>query len=226
MAEQGWAVAVVDRDAEGVDAVVAALAARGAAVLPVVADLTDPEAVRAAVDVVGDRLPPVQALVNNAGITDPTPFADTSVERWRRVFAVNVESQFHTTQAFLPGMVAQGCGRVVTVSSAAGQRGGGYFGGVHYSASKAAVLGMIKALAREYAGTGVTFNAVAPGSIATDITAGALTDERREAIIAATPVRRIGEAAEVAAVIAFLCSSEAAFVTGATYDVNGGSHIH
>jgi 2-hydroxycyclohexanecarboxyl-CoA dehydrogenase len=192
----------------------------------VAADLTDPAAVAAAARLVGRDLPEVHAVINNAGITDPGRFEETSLDRWRQVFSINVDSQFLVTQAFLPGMVERGSGRVVAVASAAGQRGGGYFGGVHYSASKAAVLGMVKALAREYAGTGVTFNAVAPGAIATDITAGALSDERRRAIEAATPVGRLGTAAEVAAVIAFLCSDEAAFVTGATYDVNGGSHIH
>lgn len=226
MAADGWAVAVLDRDDVGATAVATEIARAGGTALGITVELTDERAVSAAAREIGQALPPVAALVNNAGITDPGSFGSTSLHRWREVFAVNVESQFLVTQAFLPGMVQRGVGRVVSVSSAAGQRGGGYFGGVHYSASKAAVLGMIKALAREYAGSGVTFNSVAPGAIATDITAGAMSDARRREIEAVTPARRLGDAEEVAAVIGFLCSDDAAFITGATYDINGGSHIH
>ncbi len=226
MAEQGWAIAVVDRDRAGAIEAARAIHARGGTALPVVADLTDEASVSAAERAIRHELPPVGAVINNAGVTDPTRFSSTTLAAWKELFAANVESQFLVTRAFLPGLVDRGTGRVVAVASAAGQRGGGYFGGVHYSASKAALLGMMKSLAREYAGTGVTFNSVSPGAIDTDITAGAMSKQRRIEIEAATPIGRLGRSNEVAAVIAFLCCDEAAFITGATYDVNGGTHIH
>jgi len=226
LAQRGWGIAVLDIDRPGVSRTVAAIEASGGTAHAVPVDLTDAGSVEDAVLRISADLPPVGAVVNNAGITSPTAFLETTLDEWERIFAVNVRSQFLLTRALLPGMIARRFGRVVSVSSAAGQRGGGYFGGAQYSASKAAVLGLVRALAREFSGHGITFNSVAPGAIDTDITAGAMTAERLAAIKAATPVGRLGTAHEVASLIAFLCSDDAAFITGATYDVNGGSHIH
>jgi 2-hydroxycyclohexanecarboxyl-CoA dehydrogenase len=105
-------------------------------------------------------------------------------------------------------------------------RGGGVFGGSHYSAAKAAVLGLTRALAREVGPSGVTCNALAPGLIGTDITAGKLSPERQAQIVADVPVRRQGTVGEVASMIVYLCSEDAGYVTGATLDINGGSHIY
>ncbi|GLW51923.1 hypothetical protein Stsp02_75830 [Streptomyces sp. NBRC 14336] len=122
--------------------------------------------------------------------------------------------------------VALAFGRIVLLSSVSAERGGGVFGGVAYSAAKAALLGFARALARELGPSGVTVNSVAPGLIDTDITQGKLEERRKAAMIADVPVRRIGEVEDVADVIAFLARPESGYLTGVTYDVNGGSHMH
>ena len=193
--------------------------------IPIVCDVTDRGQVRSAVGCVQGELGRVDALVNNAGITAPTRLEEIEEPEWDRLFAVNVKGVFFATQAVLPLMRENGYGRVVTVSSASALRGGGIFGGAHYSATKAAVLGLAKAVAREMGPYGITSNAVAPGLIDTDITGDALSSEDKRAIASEIPTRRLGAAADVAAVIAFLCSEESAYVTGEVVDINGGSHI-
>src|SRR5919199_4910979 len=123
-------------------------------------------------------------------------------------------------------MAERGFGRVVFLSSVSAERGGGVFGGVAYSAAKAAELGFARALAREVGPHGLTVNSVAPGLIDTDITGGALEGERKAQLIAGVPVGRNGNVHDVADLIAFLCREESGYITGATYDVNGGSPIH
>ena len=175
---------------------------------------------------VQQSLPALGALVNNAGITSPTPFLQVSGQEWDTIFAVNVRGAYNVTRRVVPGMVERGFGRVVFLSSVSAERGGGVFGGVAYSAAKAAELGFARALAREVGPHGVTVNAVAPGLIDTDITGGALEGEREAHILAGVPVGRKGNVRDVADLIAFLCREESGYITGATYDVNGGSHIH
>jgi 2-hydroxycyclohexanecarboxyl-CoA dehydrogenase len=114
----------------------------------------------------------------------------------------------------------------VNLSSVSAVRGGGVFGGAHYSAAKAAVLGLTRALAREVGPSGVTCNALAPGLIATDITNGALAPEREAKLLADVPVQRRGTVGEVASMIVYLCSEDTGYMTGATLDINGGSHIY
>ena len=119
--------------------------------------------VDAAVSAVEDDLPPVAALVNNAGITAPTRFLDIDEDEWDSIFDVNVRGTFLVTRRVLPGLIDRGYGRIVNLSSVSAVRGGGVFGGSHYSAAKAAVLGLTRALAREVGPSGVTCNALAPG---------------------------------------------------------------
>src|SRR5207237_8254451 len=128
-------------------------------------------------------VPPVGALVNNAGITSPTPFLQVSGEEWDKIFAVNVRGAYNITRRVVPGMSERGFGRVVFLSSVSAERGGGVFGGVAYSAAKAAELGFTRALAREVGPHGLTINAVAPGLIDTDITGGALEGERKTQLL-------------------------------------------
>lgn len=194
--------------------------------LGLAADVTDVDAVDAAIGAAEAALPPVGALVNNAGITSPTRFLDVTPAEWDRILDVNVRGSFLVTHRVAAGMAERGFGRIVFLSSVSAERGGGVFGGVAYSAAKAALLGFAKALACELGASGVTVNSVAPGLIDTDITQGKLDEERRAAMIADVPVCRIGAVEDVADIIAFLARPESGYLTGATYDVNGGSHIH
>jgi 2-hydroxycyclohexanecarboxyl-CoA dehydrogenase len=227
LAQAGWQIAVLDVDASGAERTAEEIAGEyGRTALGLPADIADEAAVDTAIARVESSLPPVGALVNNAGITSPIPFLQADPAEWGRIFDVNVTGTYLVTRRVVPGMVERGFGRVVNVSSVSAQRGGGLFGGVAYSAAKAALLGFTKALARELGAAGVTVNAVAPSLIDTDITAGRLSEERKARLIEDVPAGRIGTVADVAAVIGFLCGDDASYVTGAVYDVNGGSHLH
>ncbi|MGD6741576.1 SDR family NAD(P)-dependent oxidoreductase [Streptomyces sp. BH106] len=227
LAASGYHVAVLDLDKEAALDVAQEVADRhGVQALGLAADVTDPAAVDAAIGEVEAALPPIGALVNNAGITSPVRFLDVTPAEWDRIFDVNVRGSFLVTQRVAAGMAERGFGRIVFLSSVSAERGGGVFGGVAYSAAKAGLLGFARALARELGPAGVTANCVAPGLIDTDITQGKLDEDRKAAMIADVPVRRIGEVEDVADVIAFLTRPESGYLTGVTYDVNGGSHIH
>jgi len=230
-AREGWAIVILDLDGEKSAKVAAeignqyAVPAFGYSI-----DVTSEESVTAAYDAVAaevsaGNLPPIGALAKIAGITSPVPFLETTLELWNKVFAVNSTGTYLVTRAFLPAMIEQGWGRIVNMSSVSAQRGGGVFGKVPYSSAKAAVLGFTKALAREVADKGVTVNAVTPGAVDTNIRVGS-TDEQEAALAAAIPVGRTATTEEVAAVITFLSSADAGYLTGTTVDINGGSHIH
>ncbi|HET9647129.1 MAG TPA: SDR family NAD(P)-dependent oxidoreductase [Microlunatus sp.] len=230
-AEQGWAVAVLDLDAEaalkaaeeiGVDYAVPTF---GAGI-----DVADEASVAAAhtavvAQVSDGQLPTVGAVINIAGITSPLPFQDTTLALWNKVMAVNATGTYLVTSAFLPDLLDAGWGRVVNMSSVSAQRGGGVFGKVPYSSAKAAILGFTKALARELGPTGITVNAVTPGAVDTDIRVGS-TEQQEAAIRAEVPLGRVASTREVASAIAYLCSEDAAYLTGMTFDINGGSHLH
>lgn len=230
-AREGWAIVILDLDGEKSAKVAAEIGNQYA--VPAFGygiDVTSEESVAAAYDAVAaevtaGNLPPIGALANIAGITSPVPFLETSLELWNKVFAVNSTGTYLVTRAFLPAMIEQGWGRIVNMSSVSAQRGGGVFGKVPYSSAKAAILGFTKALAREVADKGVTVNAVTPGAVDTNIRVGS-TDEQEAALAAAIPVGRTATTEEIAAVITFLSSADASYLTGTTVDINGGSHIH
>lgn len=227
LAAAGWSVAALDLDESAARETAALVAdANGGQVIGLGCDVTKSDQVDAAVSAVERDLPPVAALVNNAGITAPTRFLDIDEEEWDRIFDVNVRGTYLVTRRVLPGLIDRGYGRIVNLSSVSAIRGGGVFGGAHYSAAKAAVLGLTRALAREAGPSGVTCNALAPSLIATDITAGKLSPEREAEIVAGVPLQRQGTVGEVASMIVYLCSEDAGYVTGATLDINGGSHIY
>jgi NAD(P)-dependent dehydrogenase (short-subunit alcohol dehydrogenase family) len=227
LAAAGWNVAVLDLDeASAKDAAHEVAERHRVQAVGIGCDVTDEASVENALSVLDGAVPPVGALVNNAGITSPTPFLEVSGEEWDRIFAVNIRGAFNVTRRLAPGMVERGFGRIVFLSSVSAERGGGVFGGVAYSAAKAGQLGFTKALARELGPHGVTVNAVAPGLIDTDITGGALEGERKTQLVAGIPVGRNGRVADVADLITYLCREETGYVTGVTYDVNGGSHMH
>jgi NAD(P)-dependent dehydrogenase (short-subunit alcohol dehydrogenase family) len=227
LAAAGWNVAVLDLDEAGAkETADEAAGTHGVRATGLACDVTDPTSVKAALDTLDGAVPPVGALVNNAGITSPVPFLEVDDAEWERVFAVNVRGAYNITRRLAPGMAERGFGRIVFLSSVSAERGGGVFGGVAYSAAKAGQLGFARALARELGPHGITVNSVAPGLIDTDITGGALEGERKTALLAGVPVGRNGRVEDVADLITFLCRPETGYVTGATYDINGGSHIH
>jgi NAD(P)-dependent dehydrogenase (short-subunit alcohol dehydrogenase family) len=227
LAAAGWNIAVLDLDeASAKDAAHEVADRHGVQAVGVGCDVTDETSVENALAVLDGALPPIGAVVNNAGITSPTPFLEVTGEEWDRIFAVNVRGAFNVTRRVAPGMAERGFGRIVFLSSVSAERGGGVFGGVAYSAAKAGQLGFTRALARELGPAGVTVNAVAPGLIDTDITGGALEGERKTQLVAGIPVGRNGRVADVADLITYLCREETGYITGVTYDVNGGSHIH
>lgn len=228
LAAAGFAIAVLDIDEASAKRTAALVSEEhGVGALGVRADVTDAVSVDQAIESIEHSdLPSVGALVNNAGITRPTRFLDIDRAEWDLVFEVNVTGTYLVTQRVLPGLIERGHGRIVNVSSVSGERGGGVFGGAHYSAAKAAVLGLTRALAREVGEHGVVANAVAPGLIDTDITGGLLAGERKQQLLDNIPVGRNGSTADVAATIAFLAGESVGYITGATFDINGGSHIH
>jgi 2-hydroxycyclohexanecarboxyl-CoA dehydrogenase len=226
LAREGWAVAILDIDADEAKAAAAEIGdAHGVPTLGVGADVSEKVAVDAAVAAVESSMPPIVGLANVAGISSPTDFMDETVEGWDRVFAINMRGTFIVTQRVLHGMIDRRLGRIVSVSSVSAQRGGGTYSKVAYSSSKAAIIGFTRALAREMGQHGITVNAVAPGPIDTDIMGGTLTEERKAAMSADTLVKRVGTREEVAALIAFLLGEEAGYITAATYDINGGLQI-
>ncbi|MGP9791884.1 SDR family NAD(P)-dependent oxidoreductase [Roseinatronobacter sp. NSM] len=168
----------------------------------------------------------IDILVNNAGITQPLKLMEIAPENYDAVTDVNLRGTLYMSQAVIPAMRKQAQGSIVNMSSVSAQRGGGIFGGPHYSAAKAGVLGLTKAMARELAPDQVRVNAICPGFIATDITAGKLTEDMRAQVLAGIPMGRAGTADDVAGCALFLASGLSSYCTGTEVDVNGGSLIH
>ncbi len=185
-----------------------------------VADVASIEAAVAEVEKAYGR---IDVLVNNAGILS-TAWPDNITEaEWDKVIDINLKGVIFMMKYALPAILRSPSGRVVSISSNAG-RGGGIGSGIAYSASKAAILGVMRSLARKYAATGVTFNVVAPGPTNSDIVKG-YTPEEYAKVAASIPVGRFGTPEEIASAVAYLASEAASFITGATLDVNGGIYI-
>lgn len=227
LAREGWAVAVLDLEGPGAEAVAQEIAAEhGVPTLGLGVDIADEQQVIDAVSRIDAELPQLVGLVNNAGISSPVPFTEVSTAEWKRVFDVNVHGTFYVTREAVKVFRRHSLGRIVNVSSASAERGGGVYGRAAYSGSKAALLGMAKTWARELGEYGITANSVAPGSIDTDIMGGRLTDERKEFLLQELPVGRVGTVEDVAGAIHYLLGRDGGYLTGVTLDVNGGSHIH
>lgn len=222
-AEHGATVAILDLDKDEVEAAAEDL---GADHVGMACDVTDKAAVRAVVQALLGKWGRVDILVNNAGITQPLKLMQIEPEHYDAVTDVSLRGTLYMSQAVIPSMRAQRSGSIINLSSVSAQRGGGIFGGPHYSAAKAGVLGLTKAMARELAPDNVRSNAICPGFIATDITAGKLTDEMRAQVLAGIPMGRAGEASDVAGCALFLASDLSAYCTGTEVDVNGGALIH
>ncbi|MDF1726448.1 MAG: SDR family oxidoreductase [Sulfitobacter sp.] len=222
-AEQGARIAILDLDADQAQAAAADI---GADHIGLACDVTDPAACQEAARAVLQAFGQIDILVNNAGITQPLRIMEISPENYDAVLDVNLRGTLNMSQAVIPHMQERKSGKIVNMSSVSAQRGGGIFGGPHYSAAKAGILGLTKAMARELAPFGIRSNAICPGFIATDITGGKLTPEMMEQILAGIPMARAGEASDVAGCALFLASDLSAYVTGSEVDVNGGSLIH
>lgn len=226
LAVQGWSVAILDRDGTACRERAEEISRRtDAEVVGIATDISVKESVDAAVALVEAELPPVVGLVNNAGVSSPIKFTELDTREWDRVFDVNVRGTFLITQRVAAGMASRGLGRIVSVSSISAQRGGGSYSTTAYSASKAALIGFSRSLARELGAHGVTVNCISPGPIDTDIMGGPLSPERRAQMGAETLVGRVGTVDEVAALLSYLLSADAGFITAATYDINGGLHM-
>ena len=229
-------VALVTGGASGIGAAAAVrLRAAGAEVavfdresvegyVSVTGDIASSDDVGAAVEQVERDLGRIDILVNSAGIPgESLRTVDVTDEEWQRVFAINANGSFYMCRAVLPGMIQRGYGRIVLVASIAGKEGNPM--AAAYSASKAAVIGMTKAVGKDVAGTGVLVNCIAPAVIETPILAG-LSQEHVDYMVERIPLGRMGKPDEVAALIMFLASEDLSFSTGATYDISGGRAVY
>ncbi len=186
-------------------------------------DVGDHEASLAGCATVAEDLGPIDAVVNNAGITRDGTLHKMTYEDWHEVMRINLGGCFNMAKACFPGMRERKWGRIVNIGSINGQAG--QYGQVNYAAAKSGIHGFTKALAQEGAKFGVTVNAIAPGYIDTDMVA-AVPEPVLEKIVAKIPVGRLGQASEIARSVGFLCSDDAGFVTGSTMSVNGGQHMY
>ncbi len=180
--------------------------------------MTDTEGCAAALASIGQ----VDILVNNAGITRDAVFKKLSKVDWDAVMGTNLDSVFNMTKPIIDGMLERGWGRIINISSINGQKG--QFGQTNYSAAKAGMHGFTKALAQETAKKGITVNTISPGYIGTDMVM-AIKEEIREQIIAGIPVGRLGKPDEIAALVTYLASDDAGFITGSNVAINGGQHM-
>ncbi len=219
-AHSGYSVAILYRSrADLAEALVQELISEGQDAFCLQADVADRAQAFAAAEEVLRRYRRIDVLVNNAAIAQQKLFTDITEEEWDRMFAVNVKGAFNMTQAALPGMISRRSGSIVNISSMWGQVGASCE--VHYSASKAALIGMTQALAKEVGPSGVRVNCIAPGVIETDMNAH-LDEEILAALSEETPLMRIGAPDEVARAALYLCSDGASFITGQVLGVNGG----
>lgn len=198
--------------------------ARGHAFHAVEVDVADFGSCERAATRIRDEVGPVDILVNNAGITKDATFRKMDKAAWDAVLRTNLDSVFNMTKPLIDGMAERGWGRVINISSVNGQKGA--FGQTNYSAAKAGMHGFTKALALEYARKGVTVNTVSPGYIATKMVMAVPKDVLDAKILPQIPAGRLGKPEEVAALIAYICSEDAGFLTGANIALNGGQHMY
>lgn len=222
LAGDGYDVVInYQRDAASAARVVEEITALGRRSLAIAADVSVPTDVARLVRDAAQSIGPIDVLVSNAGIAPLTKLEAIPLDEWDTVFATNARPVLQLTQLVLPGMRARGFGRIVTMASQAGVSGG-VFVGAHYAAAKGAMIALTRSIAKYTAGSpGITANCVAPGLIDTDLVAGFPPDDVAR-LTRGIPMQRLGSAQEVAAVVAFLCSPAASYVTGTLIPVDGG----
>ena len=221
IAADGARVVVNDLDETRAAEVADRLVSEGAEAIGVAADVSDAADVSRLVDTAREAFGDVDILVNNAGVLRRTGILDLGEDEWNLVLDVNLKGTYLCTRAVLPAMKAAGWGRVVNISSSAG-RSVSTLGGPHYTTAKAAVLGFTRAVAREMAPFGITLNAVCPGLVKTEMVTEVITAAQTQAYADSFPIKRLAEPQEVAELVAFLASDRAAYITGASLDINGG----
>lgn len=223
-AEQGAKVIIADLNEDA--AIEAANSLPGSGHMGIAINVTDEAQVKAGTGKILAKYGHIDVLVNNAGITQPIKTLDIKSENYDAVLNVSLRGTLLMSQAVLPIMQTQKSGSIVCISSVSAQRGGGIFGGPHYSAAKAGVLGLAKAMAREFGADNIRVNCITPGLIQTDITQGKLTDEMKAQIISGIPLGRLGDAIDIARGALFLASDLSSYSTGIVLDINGGMLIH
>jgi NAD(P)-dependent dehydrogenase (short-subunit alcohol dehydrogenase family) len=226
MAAHGARVVIMDLARAEPAAAAARLESGHPGHLGLVGDVTDKAACEAAAAQVLEAFGRIDILVNNAGITQPVKTLAITGADYDRILDVSLRGTLYMSQAVLPAMRQQQAGSIVCISSVSAQRGGGIFGGPHYSAAKAGVLGLARAMAREFGPEGIRINCITPGLIETDITQGKLSPEQKKEISQSIPLNRLGRADDVAGACVFLGSDLSGYCTGITLDVNGGMLIH
>jgi len=216
--ERGAAVAVNVREEDRANEVASTLGPRA---LAVPGDITDPRVPTEIVSRTLDRFGRIDILVNNAAYARPTRFEQLDAEEWRLALETNMTAPFLLMKAALPAMKAQNYGRIINVSSSAG-RTVSTLGGAHYTASKAGLLGLTRAAAKELGRFGITVNAICPGMIDTELTRENASSELLNRLAASYPVPRLGTPLEVSDLICFVASEASGYITGASFDINGG----
>jgi 2-hydroxycyclohexanecarboxyl-CoA dehydrogenase len=224
LADRGNRIAVLDLNGDGAEQVAADLRGRGVQAVGTAVDVSDRAAVDDAMEKVRSELGPIEILVTSAGISSFVKFTDLTIDQWNTMLAVNLTGTFHCVQSAIPDMIAAKWGRIVLISSSSAQTGAPRM--AHYVSSKGGVIGLMRALAREFAPVGITVNTIPPSSIDTPMAReqqelGNLPDHEQWA--ARIPVGRVGTGDDIAAACAFLCSDEASYVTGQIIGVNGGA---
>jgi len=221
LAASGVRLVVNDLTYKAANGTANAIKTKGGNALPVAGDVSSQADVNAVVEATVERYDALHILVNNAGALRPTPVIDIEEDEWDMVINVNLKGTYLCSRAVLPAMKNTGWGRIVNFSSTAGKNVS-TVGGAHYTAAKAGVLGFTRHLAKEVAMDGITVNAVCPGLIDTEMIRSTISDERIAAYTEGFPIARMGRPEEVAELVCFLASDRAAYITGASLDINGG----
>ena len=221
LAAGGAMLVVNDLNPETSDRTAAALKESGSEAMSVPGNVTSSQDVKRIVESAIERYGTIHILINNAGILRPTSVIDIEEDEWDMVVNGNLKSTYLCSRAVLPTMRKAGWGRIVNFSSTAGKNVS-TVGGAHYTSAKAGILGFTRHLAKEEAGYGITVNSVCPGLIDTEMVRSTIDDERAKAYTDSFPIARLGEPSEVAELVAFLASDRAAYITGASLDINGG----
>ena len=221
LAAAGAIVSVNDVDADSADRTVSVLQKGGAEAVAVPGSVTSTQQVSDMLELTLSRFGRVHILINNAGVLRPTKVIDIEEDEWDFVVDVNLKGTYLCSRAVLPTMREIGWGRIVNFSSTAGKNVS-TVGGAHYTAAKAGILGFTRHLAKEEASYGVTVNSVCPGLIDTEMVRTTIDDSRTKEYADSFPINRLGQPSEVAELVAFLASDRAAYITGASLDINGG----